>query len=268
MASQKKHPFHLVDPSPWPFASSLSLLILAIGGVLAMHKIDYYALILGTILIVYCAYGWWRDVVQESNTPGLHTQEVQMGLKVGMGLFIASEIMFFAAFFWSYFHAALMPTEATGFMWPPKDIITFDPFQLPYLNTLILLLSGTSVTWAHHELLGNNHQESAKALLITVVLGFIFTIVQGIEYAHAAFSIKDGIYPSTFFLATGFHGVHVIVGTIFLAVCYFRMKKMEFTPTHHVGFEAAAWYWHFVDVVWLFLFVSIYWWGYRPVETF
>jgi cytochrome c oxidase subunit 3 len=180
-----------------------------------------------------------------------------------MGLFIASEAMFFVAFFWAYFHAALNPTEATGNVWPPKNIIPFDPFDLPYLNTLLLLLSGTTVTWAHHSLSGNQREGLLQGLAITIALGFLFTIVQAFEYAHAAFSFKDGIYPSTFFMATGFHGFHVIVGTIFLMVCLFRAYRFEFTPDHHVGFEAAAWYWHFVDVVWLFLFVAIYVWGYR-----
>ncbi|MBY0462888.1 MAG: cytochrome c oxidase subunit 3 [Alphaproteobacteria bacterium] len=262
MSPDLKHPFHLVEPSPWPFVSSVSVLILAIGAVLWMHKIDHYLFGIGVTLLLLTFFGWWRDVVKESNSPGVHTKTVQRGLQIGMGLFIASEVMFFAAFFWGYFHAALAPTEASGFVWPPKNIVPFDPFHLPYLNTLLLLLSGTTVTWAHHELLRGDMKNTAKALLITVLLGATFTVVQAIEYSHAAFALKDGIYPSTFYLATGFHGFHVIVGTLFLLVCWWRTKRLEFTSTHHVGFEAAAWYWHFVDVVWLFLFVSIYWWGY------
>ena len=262
MSPGLQHPFHLVDPSPWPFVASLSVLILAIGAVLWMHKIDHYLFLLGVVLLVCTFLGWWRDVIKEGNTPGVHTTTVQRGLKIGMGLFIASEVMFFAAFFWGYFHAALAPTEAMGFVWPPKNIVPFDPFHLPYLNTLLLLLSGTTVTWAHHELLKGDMKNTAKALLITVLLGATFTIVQAVEYSHAAFALKDGIYPSTFYMATGFHGFHVIVGTLFLLVCWRRTKRNEFTSTHHVGFEAAAWYWHFVDVVWLFLFISIYWWGY------
>jgi cytochrome c oxidase subunit 3 len=263
MSPGKKHPFHLVDPSPWPFVSSLSILILAIGAVLWMHKIDYYLFLLGTALLIGTFLGWWRDVINEGNEAGIHTKAVQRGLKIGMSLFIASEVMFFAAFFWGYFHAALTPTEASGFTWPPRNIVPFDPFHLPYLNTLLLLLSGTTVTWAHHELLTGNLKNTAQALLITVLLGVTFTIVQAIEYSHAAFAMKDGIYPSIFYLATGFHGFHVIIGTLFLLVCFWRTKRLEFTSTHHVGFEAAAWYWHFVDVVWLFLFISIYWWGYN-----
>lgn len=257
-----KHPFHLVDPSPWPFVSALSALVLAIGGVLAMHGLDKGVFPVGVAMLLLTMIGWWRDVVREGNTPGLHTQAVQRGLRVGMLLFICSEVMFFVAFFWAYFNVALAPTEAIGHVWPPKNIVPFDPFHLPYFNTLLLLLSGTTITWAHHALLENNRKEMLQGLGLTIALGMLFTIVQAIEYAHAAFSFKDGIYPSTFFMATGFHGFHVIVGTIFLAVCWVRAYRSEFTPDHHVGFEAAAWYWHFVDVVWLFLFVSIYWWGY------
>lgn len=258
------HPFHLVDPSPWPLIASIATLILAIGGVLYMHRLDRIVFYIGLGLLLFTCFGWWRDVVREGNTPGVHTKAVQNGLKIGMALFIASEVMFFVAFFWSYFHVAFNPPEVIGSVWPPKNIITLDPFELPYLNTLLLLLSGTTVTWAHHALLENKKLDMVKALALTVGLGMIFTLVQGIEYHHATFSIKDGVYPSSFYMATGFHGAHVIIGTIFLAVCLFRARRDEFTPTHHVGFEAAAWYWHFVDVVWLFLFVAIYWWSYNP----
>jgi cytochrome c oxidase subunit 3 len=261
-----KHPYHMVDPSPWPCVGGLSSLVLAIGGVLAMHGLDKKVFSVGLVMLLLTVFGWWRDVVLEGNTPGLHTQAVQRGLRIGMLLFICSEVMFFVAFFWAYFNAALAPMEASGFVWPPKNIVPFDPFHLPYFNTLVLLLSGTTVTWAHHALLENNRKDLLTGLGVTIGLGLLFTSVQAIEYSHAAFSFKDGIYPSTFFMATGFHGFHVIVGTLFLMVCWFRAYRNEFTPDHHVGFEAAAWYWHFVDVVWLFLFVSIYWWGYVPVE--
>lgn len=260
-----KHPFHLVDPSPWPFVSSLSALVLTIGAVLAMHDLGKGVFLTGAGMLVLTLFGWWRDVVREGNTPGLHTMAVQRGLRIGMVLFICSEVMFFVAFFWAYFNAALAPTEAIGHVWPPKNIIPFDPFDLPYLNTLILLLSGTTITWAHHALLENKRKELLQGLGLTIGLGVLFTIVQATEYSHAAFGFKDGIYPSTFFMATGFHGFHVIVGTLFLSVCWMRAYRSEFTPNHHVGFEAAAWYWHFVDVVWLFLFVSIYCAGYRPL---
>jgi cytochrome c oxidase subunit III len=209
---------------------------------------------------------WWRDVIREATFEGHHTPVVQLGLRYGMALFIASEVMFFSAFFWAFFSSALFPTEG---VWPPKGIHPFDPFEFPFLNTLILLLSGTTVTWAHHSLLEGNQKGLIQGLTITVILGLCFTSVQAYEYGHAAFTFRfdegvpgaGGIYPSTFFMATGFHGFHVIVGTIFLAVCLWRATQGHFKPDHHFGLEAAAWYWHFVDVVWLFLFVCIYWWG-------
>jgi cytochrome c oxidase subunit III len=179
-------------------------------------------------------------------------------MRYGMALFIASEVMFFVGFFWAFFASSLFPV---GGVWPPKGIHPFDPFEFPFLNTLILLLSGTTVTWAHHSLLEGNYKGLVQGLTVTVLLGLSFTCVQAYEYSHAAFTFSGGIYPSTFFMATGFHGFHVIVGTTFLAVCLWRAHRGDFTPTHHFGLEAAAWYWHFVDVVWLFLFVCIYWWG-------
>lgn len=259
MSESKKHPYHLVDPSPWPLVSSLAVLVLAVGGVLFMHHIDHWVFIVGIFLMVACAVGWWLDVVKEANTIGLHTLVVQNGLKIGTALFIASEAMLFVAFFWGYLHSSLNLAGHVVFQWPPKGIVTFDPMQLPYLNTLVLLLSGTTVTWAHHEMLKGNFSKVTQALIVTVILGLIFSCVQIVEYSHAAFNLKDGIYPSNFFMATGFHGVHVLIGTIFLGICLLRNMRREFQPNHHVGFEVAAWYWHFVDVVWLFLFVTIYW---------
>jgi cytochrome c oxidase subunit 3 len=210
--------------------------------------------------------GWWRDVIKESTTPGVHSQVVRLGLRYGMFLFIASEVMFFVAFFWAFFHFALFPEHTASGTWPPPGVKVFDPWDLPFLNTLILLTSGVTVTWAHHALLEGNRKHLVYGLALTVVLGMAFTACQAYEYAHAAFGFKDGIYSSTFFMATGFHGFHVIVGTIFLAVCLGRAIKGQFTPERHFGFEAAAWYWHFVDVVWLFLFTAIYWWGSSGAE--
>jgi cytochrome c oxidase subunit 3 len=228
------------------------------GGVLFMHGYGYWVLILGAILVLLTMAVWWRDVIREATFEGHHTPVVQIGLRFGMALFIASEVMFFAAFFWAFFTSSLFPV---GGVWPPKGIHPFDPFEFPFLNTLILLLSGTTVTWAHHSLLEGNQKGLVQGLIVTVLLGLSFTSVQAYEYSHAAFTFSGGIYPSTFFMATGFHGFHVIIGTTFLAVCLWRANRGDFTPTHHFGLEAAAWYWHFVDVVWLFLFVCIYWWG-------
>ncbi len=257
-----KHPYHLVDPSPWPFFGALAAGVLATGLVLYMKAgFSLWAIAPGTIGILAIMAVWFRDVAIEATYKGNHTLVVQLGMRYGMALFIASEVMFFSAFFWAFFDASLFPKEATGGVWPPKGVHAFDPWDLPFLNTLILLLSGTTVTWAHHCLIENDRPNVKKALWITVLLGVAFTACQAYEYSHAAFGFKDGIYPSTFFMATGFHGFHVLVGTIFLAVTLMRVYKGHFTPTHHFGFEAAAWYWHFVDVVWLFLFICVYWWG-------
>lgn len=257
----KNHPYQIIDPSPWPLLASLGVLLLGIGGALAMHGHAMWGLGLGFVIVVLAAAAWWRDMVIESKTKDIYTDKVQLGLRIGMVLFICSEILFFVSFFWSFFHSALFPNEGMGNTWPPKGIVTIDPFHLPYLNTLLLLLSGTTVTWAHHALLENKQRDVFKALLLTITLGIIFTSVQAYEYMHAPFAMKDGVYGSNFYLATGFHGVHVIIGTLFLCVCAARTRAGDFSPKAHVGFEAAAWYWHFVDVVWLFLFVSIYWWG-------
>ena len=257
-----EHPFHLVDPSPWPLLTSLATLMLGLGAVLYIHNYGSIVFWIGVLFLLFCMGGWWKDVLYEAMVEKKHTKAVQMGLRYGMLLFIVSEIMFFAAFFGSFFTASIFPPESIGGIWPPKNILPLDPFDLPYLNTLILLLSATSLTWAHEAIRSPAHYDAVnKGLWITVILGLLFTCIQVFEYIHAPFSLKDGIYGSNFYMLTGFHGAHVIIGTIFLSVCLARSLKKHFTPTHHIGFEAAAWYWHFVDVVWLFLFVFIYWWG-------
>jgi len=257
----QKHPYHLVDPSPWPLLGAVAGGVAATGAVLYMHYETAWILIVGLVMVIAVMAVWWRDVIKEAVYQGHHNKVVQIGLRYGMALFIASEVMFFAAFFWAFFDASLFPKEATGGVWPPEGITTFDPFTLPLLNTLVLLLSGVTLTWAHHALLHGDRNGLIQGLASTVALGVAFTGLQAFEYSHAPFGFTDGIYSSTFYLATGFHGFHVIVGTVFLAVCLGRAIKGHFKPDHHFGFEAAAWYWHFVDVVWLFLFVSIYWWG-------
>ena len=269
----KNHQYHLVDPSPWPVVGATGAFIMAIGAINWMHSIwPIWVMLAGTVVVLYTMFMWWRDVIRESHR-GDHTAVVQLHLRYGMLLFIASEVMFFVAWFWAFFDAALFPGSAiqearaqvTGGEWPPKGIVPFDPWHLPLFNTLILLTSGTTVTWAHHSLLHNDRRGLVWGLAATVVLGLLFTSVQAYEYGHAAFAFSrehgGNIYGSTFFMATGFHGFHVIVGTIFLIVCLIRAMQGQFTPQKHFGFEAAAWYWHFVDVVWLFLFSCIYVWG-------
>ncbi|MBI1252437.1 MAG: cytochrome c oxidase subunit 3 [Alphaproteobacteria bacterium] len=300
--AEVKHDYHLVNPSPWPFVGSFFVFVLALGGVAAMRGVvpapdegaaGFGALVTRTFLdhgslpllfigaagVLFTMFAWWSDVIRESRA-GDHTPVVDIGLRYGMILFIASEVMFFVAWFWMYFELAIFhgvradwyvptwdaATAAAWGSWPPPHVETFDPFHLPLMNTLILLLSGTTVTWAHHALQKGDRDGAKLGLLLTVLLGCLFTYVQfGIEYPEAGFRFGNtgetttaNIYGASFFMATGFHGAHVIIGTIFLAVCLIRLLAGHFTPTKHFGLEAAAWYWHFVDVVWLFLFAFVY----------
>jgi cytochrome c oxidase subunit 3 len=271
MAHEKNHDYHILEPSPWPFLGALGGLLMLSGLVLVFHGYSPWLAIGGFLVVLYTMYVWWADMIRESRA-GDHTPVVQIGLRMGFILFIISEVMFFAAWFWSFFKHAIFPVpEIAGAMdstldlpvgpWPPEGITTFDPWDLPLINTLILLLSGTTVTYAHHCLLENRRDGLVWGLLGTVALGAIFTMFQAYEYSHAQFDFAGNIYGANFYMATGFHGFHVLVGTIFLAVCLIRAQRGHFTPEKHVGFEAAAWYWHFVDVVWLFLFAGIYIWG-------
>ena len=270
------HPYHLVKPSIWPLVGSLAAGLMTFGLVLFMHEakvgdvnVSWYVAALGLLGVLVTMFYWWKDVIFEAVVEKAHSPIAQIGLRYGMALFIASEVMFFVAFFWAFFDASLYAGEAAQYLrvehtqgiWPPPQIETFNPFDLPLLMTLILLLSGCTVTWAHYEVVHGNNKDFSKALGLTVLLGVIFLCLQVYEYTHAHFGFSEGIYSSTFFMATGFHGFHVFVGTVFLFVCWRRAQKGHFTPERHFGFEAAAWYWHFVDVVWLFLFIAIYWWG-------
>jgi cytochrome c oxidase subunit III len=279
--AKPQHDYHLVNPSPWPFIGAVGALIMAIGGVAWMQMLKGGALrlfwidmanpwlfFIGLAIVLYTMFAWWSDTIKEAHE-GYHTQVVSIHLRYGMIMFIASEVMFFVAWFWAFFDASLFSGEAiqasrvayTGGVWPPKGIEVLDPLHLPLYNTVILLLSGTTVTWAHHALLHGDRKGLVNGLILTVGLGIIFSAVQAYEYAHAPFTFKDSLYGATFFMATGFHGFHVLIGTIFLAVCLARALKGHFTPKQHFGFEAAAWYWHFVDVVWLFLFACVYVWA-------
>ena len=280
-AHETHHDYHIIDPSPWPFVGSVGALVMAFGGITYMRYLSEdqmlmfglnmaqpWIFFIGLAIVLYTMFAWWGDTIKEAHQ-GHHTRVVGLHLRYGMIMFIASEVMFFVAWFWAFFDASLFPNEVhqvaraafTGGHWPPTGIEVLDPLHLPLYNTVILLLSGTTVTWAHHALLHNDRKGLVYGLTLTVLLGLFFSGVQAYEYIHAPFAFKDSIYGSTFFMATGFHGFHVIVGTIFLLVCLIRAMKGDFTPKQHFGFEAAAWYWHFVDVVWLFLFFSIYVWG-------
>jgi cytochrome c oxidase subunit III len=279
------HDYHLVNPSPWPLVGSIGAFTMAIGAIAWMQTENGglfglsgpYLFAIGFGLVLFVMAAWWRDVIAEANNGKDHTAVVQIGLRYGMVLFIASEVMFFVAWFWAYFNASMFPgvvesvsggitgqldrSALFGGQWPPKGIETFDPWDLPFLNTAILVTSSFTVTWAHHALRHNDRGTVKLALWATVVLGMIFTGVQAYEYSHAAFGFSENVYGATFFMATGFHGFHVLVGTIFLFVCLFRVYAGHFKPEQHFGFEAAAWYWHFVDTVWIFLFAAIYVWG-------
>jgi len=266
----KRHPFHLVDPSPWPFLGSLGAFSTVIGAVLYFHGFFKGELILmaGFLQLIFVSFGWWSDVVAEGTFQGCHTKKVQYGLRMGMFLFIVTEVMFFFSFFWAFFHSSIAPSVEIGCTWPPYGIKTFDTMGLPFLNTLILLTSGFSVTWAHHALIHQKFEQTRVALILTILFALMFTDLQVNEYLEAEFSISDGIYGSVFFMITGFHGFHVIIGTIFLIVCYFRFCLCHFSSKRHLGFEMAIWYWHFVDVVWILVFISIYWWGNTQVVLF
>jgi cytochrome c oxidase subunit 3 len=256
-----RQPFHLVEISPWPLTASIGALLLTTGITAWFHLNTIILLVLATTVIILSIIQWWRDVIRERTFQGHHTSPVINGLKLGIILFITSEVIFFFAFFWAFFHRRLAPTPDLGCCWPPTGINPLNPFSVPLLNTAVLLASGVTVTWTHHRLLESNRKNSIIALILTIILGIYFTILQAGEYIEAPFTIADSIYGSTFFVTTGFHGIHVLIGSSFLLVCLLRIINHQFSSTHHFGFEAAAWYWHFVDVVWICLYLSIYWWG-------
>lgn len=257
------HPFHVLNASPWPIFAGFSSFVLTFGLVMYMHAFNYGEFFFksGILCLVLTLSWWWRDVIRESTFQGYHTTAVQRGLKIGMILFITSEVMFFFGFFWGFFHASFSPTIEIGAVWPPEGITAVNAHGIPFLNTVILILSSLSLTWAHHAIIENKFKESSLALGMTILLALVFVCFQAFEYFHAQFNISDSVYGSVFYMLTGFHGFHVIIGTIFLTVCYFRLKSSHFSKSHHLGFEFAAWYWHFVDVVWIFLYFTLYIWG-------
>ena len=266
MAHAKNHDYHILHPSIWPFLGAVGGFVMLFGAVLWMKGITPYMFLIGLALVLYVMYAWWADVVRESHV-GDHTPVVRIGLRYGFILFIMSEVMFFSAWFWSFFKQAIYPmSEYLGTEYVQPEIVPVDAFHLPLINTLVLLLSGCAVTWAHHALVHeNNRKDLINGLALSIVLGVAFTALQAFEYreliVHDGWLFGGDTFYSAFFMATGFHGFHVIIGTIFLTVCLIRAMRGDFTPEQHVGFEAAAWYWHFVDVVWLFLFFAVYIWG-------
>lgn len=251
----------MVEASPWPILAALRGALVARGGLVSWLSGHVLGLFAGLIGLVLSSYQWWRDVSREATGQGHHPVKVALSIRWGIALFITSEVLFFFSFFWSFFHSRLRPRIELGLIWPPTGVLGFNPFSVPLLNTTILLSSGLTVTWAHHAILMGALSEAIIGLAATISLGAYFTIIQYFEYSEAYFTFADSVYGSCFYIATGFHGMHVLVGRIFLAVCIGRLIRGHFSSRHHFGFEAAAWYWHFVDVVWLFLFVTIYWWG-------
>jgi heme/copper-type cytochrome/quinol oxidase subunit 3 len=257
------HKYHLVDPSPWPFMGSFGAFFTAYGGALYMHKFEngWSLLKVGVFIIIFTMFTWWRDVIREALFEDAHSVAVQKGLRLGMILFIASEVMFFFAFFWAFYHSSIAPVYSIGGVWPPKAITPINPYGLPLSNTFLLITSGATVTWSHHSLQAKAKKHALISLTFTILLALLFSYLQFLEYADAPFNISDGIYGSCFYMSTGFHGFHVLIGTIALVISLIRIVLSHFTRQQHVGFECAIWYWHFVDVVWLFLFLSLYWWG-------
>lgn len=269
MAGNVNHDYHILEPDIWPFVGSMSALTFTSGMVLSFYP-DLFGTAASIVMwaglagLIATFFMWFKNIVVEAQR-GDHTPVVQLHMRYGMILFIASEVMFFVGWFWAWFDFSLFPSslaEVVGGVWPPKAIEeVLDPFALPLLNTLILLCSGTTVTWAHHSLIHGDRQGLKQGLWATIALGVLFSFIQAYEYSVAPFAFGGNTYSSAFYMATGFHGFHVIIGTLFLAVCLYRAYLGHFTPRQHFGFEAAAWYWHFVDVVWLFLFVAVYVWG-------
>ena len=260
----QNHPFHLVSPSPWPMYTSFSLFSLTVSGALSMHSFDsaYIIFYISLLTLVSSMSLWFRDIISEGTFLGNHTLAVQKGLNMGVALFIVSEALFFLAIFWAYFHSALSPTVELGAQWPPIGIEAINAFELPLLNTVLLLASGVTITYSHHSLIQGNRNGALYGALFTIILALIFTGFQGVEYSVSSFTLSDGAYGSCFYFGTGFHGLHVIIGTAFLAVGLWRLAAYHLTDHHHLGYESGILYWHFVDVVWLFLYISVYYWGY------
>nr|FAA04172.1 TPA: cytochrome c oxidase subunit III [Bdellodrilus illuminatus] len=256
-----RSPFHLVELSPWPVTSSISALCLTLGLVSWFHGYSVLILLMSFFMMILSMYQWWRDISREGVFKGAHMHKVVSGLSMGMILFITYEVWFFITFFWAYFHMSYQPATELGAKWPPIGMDILNPFSIPLLNTAVLLASGMTITWAHHSMINKDKFNFSLALSMTIMLGLYFTILQLSEYNLASFSISDSVYGTTFYVTTGFHGAHVLIGTMFLVTCFLRSLSQQYSSNHHFGFMAAAWYWHFVDVIWICLFTSMYWWG-------
>jgi heme/copper-type cytochrome/quinol oxidase subunit 3 len=254
-----RHPYHLVDPSPWPMFGGLAAFVFA-SGLIFSFKHSPIILVLGLISVLLVTFGWFRDITREG-LAGKHTTKVQSGLMLGVLLFLSTEIILFISFFWAYFHSSLSPDVSLGGVWPPIGIVAVDPWSIPLLGSIILLSSGATCTVAHNALINGNKDLAVATMFATVVLGFLFVGLQATEYYVSEFSIADSIFGTVFYITTGLHGTHVIIGALFLSVMLIRMVRDQFTTHHHLGLEFSLWYWHMVDVIWLFVFLTYYWWG-------
>lgn len=264
VSSTSTTPFHLVKPSAWPFIASTFAFTTLLFITITMHynfEGSSTIFLTSTFLLIWSAGSWWFDITMEGFRGGHHTKKVRFGLRMAMALFIISEIMFFFGFFWALFHSSLSPVHNIGGVWPPVGIEVLSPWGVPLLNTFILLTSGATVTRAHHAIQKNDSFGVIYNLDLTLILAILFTKIQLMEYSESSFTISDSVYGSVFFLMTGFHGIHVFIGTCFLFVCFLRYEAGHFSRYYHFGFEAAIWYWHFVDVVWILLFICLYWWA-------
>ena len=256
------HPFHIVTIRPWPLLTSIRIINTFIRSILLIYIKTISLLFIRLITLIICLFQWWRDVIRERTFQGFHSFIVTKLIKIRIILFIISELIFFVAFFWTYFHRSISPRIEIGINWPPTSIDQFNPYNIPLLNSIILISSGITITWRHYSILRNKVIETKIRFIITIILGIYFTILQVFEYIEAPFCFNDRIYGSIFFITTGFHGIHVNIGLVFLSVCFIRITKNHFSKIHHLNFETASWYWHFVDIIWLFLYITIYWWNY------
>nr|ALO64526.1 cytochrome c oxidase subunit III [Andrena semilaevis] len=260
--SNSNHPFHMVTLSPWPILTSINIMNTFMSMILFIYMKMTSIMLMSMFTLILCLMQWWRDVIRESTYQGYHTLTVTKLIKMSMILFIISELMFFVAFFWTYFHSSIAPSIEIGMTWPPTSIKQLNPYNIPLLNSVVLISSGMTITWTHYSMLTEKMTETKISFLMTIILGMYFTFLQIIEYFEATFCFNDSIYGSIFFMTTGFHGSHVNIGLIFLSSCFMRLTKNHFSKIHHLHFETASWYWHFVDIIWLFLYITIYWWNY------
>jgi len=258
---KKYNMFHLVNISPWPFSTSICFLSFALGVIIIARSFFCAPFLISLLLLLYSSYIWGQDIHREACYEGTHNSEVLEGFKLGIIFFIFSECFFFLGIFWTYLHLAESPAVELGGIWPPFGITCFDPIGIPFLNTIILVSSGVSVTWCHHTIEKGFYKLSILSLLFTVILGSIFTIFQLIEYYVAGFTFSCSSYSSIYFLGTGFHGFHVLIGRVLLLIRLLRFLNFFISPNHRAGFECSVWYWHFVDIVWFFLYLIFYWWG-------